>query len=283
MDKTVLTLFLLFISQLTLANEVIWRLNVDEKISLPYILLNIADEKIKVMLDTGARGGLHLPIDIINKLPNKTEYAKKVSYIDLAGKINECRKFTVNRLELNSFIFNKIDVIEYKQWGKVLSKGRSIEEIDHLPVIGLDLFDGYLATFNFPEKKLVISDENNSYAGLDYTWISIPFVFSHEGIIIDASDHRKTYKMVLDSGATTSIIKRSSLSQQTLARMNNKDDYQYVSLNIHRVPTNNIQTMVLDSLSPKFHADGVLGIDFMNKHLIKIDFRNKKIWIKAVI
>ena len=79
--------------------------------------MDFQGEKIPLILDTGSKGALHLPIALINKIPNKTENSEKVRWIDLSGNIKEVRSFIVDRLELDSFIFNNIQVLEYKSWG----------------------------------------------------------------------------------------------------------------------------------------------------------------------
>lgn len=174
-------------------------------------------------------------------------------------------------------------MLEYKKWGLVISSdNKERQQVEEsFSVIGLDLFKDYLLTINFPERQLIISDEYNSYAMLDNTWISLPFVIEKEGLVISVSDDIKTYKMVLDTGATFSIIKESSLAQKTF-QINKDDSYQFIDLKVNNLDSNKIRAIILDSLPAEFQADGLLGGDFLNKHIVKIDFKNKKLWVKAV-
>lgn len=283
MSKKIFLLIILFISHFTQANEVIWPLSFEEKFNLPQVTLTIGGKEVLLLLDTGSRNALHLPIEVINTIPNKVEQANKIKSIDLSGNINESRQFIVNNLELGSFIFKNVDVLEYKNWGLAISSENSRKQQgeESFSVIGLDLFKDYLLTINFPERQLIISDEYNSYAMLDNTWISLPFVIDKEGIVISVSDGIKTYKMVLDTGATFSIIKESSLAQKTI-QINKDDGYQFIDLKVNNLDSNKIKAIILDSLPAEFQADGLLGGDFLNKHIVKIDFKNKKLWIKAV-
>lgn len=283
MIKKIFLLIILFISHFTQANEVIWPLSFEKKANLPQVTLNIRGEEVLLLLDTGTRNALHLPIEVIKTIPNKVEQANKIKFIDLSGNKNERRQFIVNNLELGSFIFKNVDVLEYKKWGLVISSdNKERQQVEEsFSVIGLDLFKDYLLTINFPERQLIISDEYNSYVMLDNTWISLPFVIEQEGIVISVSDDIKTYKMVLDTGATLSIIKKSSLAQKTF-QMNKDDGYQFIDLKVNNIDSNKIKAIILDSLPAEFQADGLLGGDFLNKHIVKIDFKNKKLWVKAV-
>lgn len=283
MSKKIFLLIILFISHFTQANEVIWPLSFEVKFNLPQVTLTIGGKEVLLLLDTGSRNALHLPIEVINTIPNKVEQANKIKSIDLSGNINESRQFIVNNLELGSFIFKNVDVLEYKNWGLAISSENSRKQQgeESFSVIGLDLFKDYLLTINFPERQLIISDEYNSYAMLDNTWISLPFVIDKEGIVISVSDGIKTYKMVLDTGATFSIIKESSLAQKTI-QINKDDGYQFIDLKVNNLDSNKIKAIILDSLPAEFQADGLLGGDFLNKHIVKIDFKNKKLWFKAV-
>ncbi|WP_392551855.1 aspartyl protease family protein [Orbus wheelerorum] len=280
MYKKLVSLLLLFISNLAQSNEVIWDLTFDYKFNLPFITLNIEGENIILILDTGAKGALYLPIDLIDKIPNKTEQDQTRKSMDLSGNITETRSFTINNLTLNSFLFEKIEVIEYKNWGMSISGDNTENENIDIPVIGLNLFNDYILTINFPESKIIISDETDISADLNKKWIAIPFQLNGEGIVIDMSDGVKNYKMILDSGASTSIIKEQSISSQT-ARINDDSGYQFIAIEISNIPTDKIEAIIFDSFPTEFQSDGLLGFDFFSKNVVKIDFKNKKLWIKA--
>ncbi|NUF50094.1 hypothetical protein [Gilliamella sp. ESL0250] len=149
--------------------------------------------------------------------------------------------------------------------------------MEHL-VIGLGLFDGYVLTINYPESKIIVSDKTDISADLDKKWIPIPFHLNDEGLVIEMSDGIKGYKMILDSGATMSVIKEQSLSPKTIKINDDESDYKFVN----NVANDNIKAVILDSLPAEFQSDGLIGFDFLSKNIVKIDFKNKKLWIQAV-
>lgn len=289
MNKKLLSLIILFISNFAQSVEITWDLIFDNIYNLPSIIMDFQGEKIPLILDTGSKEALHLPIALINKIPNKTENSEKVRSIDLSGNIKEVRSFIVDRLELDSFIFNNIQVLEYKSWGLFISSDLTRsnpdkEEIDaENAVIGLGLFKDYVLTINYPENKITISDSINISDDLNKNWISIPFYLNRNGLVINMFDGLNNYEMILDTGATVSIIKEESLSPFSSKFFEPEDNFRYISLEMTDVASDKIKAIIIDSLPDEFESDGIIGFNFFRKNIVKIDFRNKQMWIHPVV
>ena len=284
MNKKILFLIMLFISHFAQSAEVTWDLNFDDKYNLPLIMMDFQGEKIAMTLDTGSKIALHLPMDLINKIPNKTENSEKIRSIDLSGGVTELKSFIVNKLELNSFTFNKVQVVEYKDWGLVISSDPTIDDSEDTdedkPVIGLGLFDGYVLTINYPESNITISDDTST--DLNPNWVAIPFDLNGEGLVVNLSDGIKNYKMVLDTGATVSLIKEQSLSPESIKISDPEDNFKSISLDVNNVANDSVLPIIIDSFPNEFQSDGLLGADFLSKNRVKIDFKNKQMWIQPV-
>ena len=289
MNKKLLSLIILFISNFAQSAEITWDLIFDNIYNLPSIIMDFQGEKIPLILDTGSKEALHLPIALIDKIPNKTENSEKVRWIDLSGNIKEVRSFIVDRLELDSFIFNNIQVLEYKSWGLFISSDLTRsnpdkEEIDaENSVIGLGLFKDYVLTINYPENKITISDSINISDDLNKNWISIPFYLNRNGLVINMFDGLNNYEMILDTGATVSIIKEESLSPFSSKFFEPEDNFRYISLEMTDVASDKIKAIIIDSLPDEFESDGIIGFNFFRKNIVKIDFRNKQMWIHPVV
>ncbi|WP_133052187.1 aspartyl protease family protein [Gilliamella apis] len=284
MNKKILFLIMLFISHFAQSAEVTWDLNFDDKYNLPLIMMDFQGEKIAMTLDTGSKIALHLPMDLINKIPNKTENSEKIRSIDLSGGVTELKSFIVNKLELNSFTFNKVQVVEYKDWGLVISSDPTIDDSqdtdEDKPVIGLGLFDGYVLTINYPESNITISDDTST--DLNPNWVAIPFDLNGEGLVVNLSDGIKNYKMILDTGATVSLIKEQSLSPESIKISDPEDNFKSISLDVNNVANDSVLPIIIDSFPNEFQSDGLLGADFLSKNRVKIDFKNKQMWIQPV-
>ena len=275
---------MLFISHFAQSAEVTWDLNFDDKYNLPLIMMDFQGEKIAMTLDTGSKIALHLPMDLINKIPNKTENSEKIRSIDLSGGVTELKSFIVNKLELNSFTFNKVQVVEYKDWGLVISSDPTIDDSqdtdEDKPVIGLGLFDGYVLTINYPESNITISDDTST--DLNPNWVAIPFDLNGEGLVVNLSDGIKNYKVILDTGATVSLIKEQSLSPESIKISDPEDNFKSISLDVNNVANDSVLPIIIDSFPNEFQSDGLLGADFLSKNRVKIDFKNKQMWIQPV-
>ncbi|OTQ31956.1 hypothetical protein B6D19_07370 [Gilliamella apicola] len=284
MNKKILFLIMLFMSRFAQSLEVTWDLTFDNKYNLPLIMINYQGEKIQMILDTGSNIALHLPMDLINKIPNKIENSEKIRSVDLLGNITEIKLFVIDRLSLNSFVFNNVKVAEYKKWGLIISSdqtNKSENTNEDKYVIGLGLFDGYVLTINYPESNITISNDISTY--LNPNWIAIPFDLNDEGLVVKLSDGIKNYRMVLDTGATVSIIKEESLSPFTSKLTVPENNFRYISLEMKGIASDKVKAIIIDSLPDEFQSDGLLGTDFFSKNRVKIDFRNKKMWIQPVV
>ena len=285
MNKKILLLIMLFISHFAQSAEVTWDLTFDNKYNLPLIMMDFQGEKITMTLDTGSKIALHLPMDLINKIANKTENSEKIRTIDLSGGVTELKSFFVNKLELNSFIFNNVQVVEYKDWGLFISSDpmdndNSEDSSAFKAVIGLNLFDNYVLTINYPESNLTISDDTST--DLNPNWVAIPFDLNDEGLVVTLSDGIKNYKMVLDTGATVSLIKQQSLSPESIKISDPEDNFKSISLDVNNVANDSVLPIIIDSFPNEFQSDGLLGADFLSKNRVKIDFKNKQMWIQPV-
>ena len=271
-------------SRFAQSQEVTWDLTFDDKYNLPLIMINYQGEKIQMILDTGSNIALHLPMDLINKIPNKMENSEKIRSTDLSGNVTELRSFIIDKLVLNSFTFNKVQVVEYKDWGLYISSDQTNNSEDtneNKPVIGLGLFDDYVLTINYPESNITISDDIAT--NLTPQWIAIPFDLNGEGLVVNLSDGIKNYKMVLDTGATVSLIKQQSLSPKSITISDPEDDFKAISLDVNNVANDSVLPTIIDSFPNEFQADGLLGADFLSKNRVKIDFKNKQMWIQPVV
>ena len=284
MNKKILFLIMLFMSRFAQSQEVTWDLTFDDKYNLPLIMINYQGEKIQMILDTGSNIALHLPMDLINKIPNKMENSEKIRSTDLSGNVTELRSFIIDKLVLNSFTFNNVQVVEYKDWGLYISSDQTNNSEDtneDKPVIGLGLFDDYVLTINYPESNITISDDIAT--NLTPQWIAIPFDLNGEGLVVNLSDGIKNYKMVLDTGATVSLIKQQSLSPESIKISDPEDDFKSISLDVNNVANDSVLPIIIDSFPNEFQSDGLLGADFLSKNRVKIDFKNKQMWIQPVV
>ena len=289
MNKKILFLIMLFMSRFAQSLEATWDLTFDNGYNLPSVTMDLQGEKTQFILDTGSKSALHLPMALINKIPNKTENAEKMKLNDLTGDIKEVRSFIVDKLKLGSFIFNNVQVLEYKSWGLFMLNDRTKTDHDKEEInaekslIGLGLFKDYVLTINYPENKITISDDIKVSDDLNKNWFSVPFYLNNYGLVINLFDGSKNYEMILDTGAAVSIIKEKSLSPFSKKLTIPKYNLKYTALEMADLDSVKVEAIIIDSLPDVFEPDGILGSNFFLENIVKIDFKNKQMWIQPAV
>ncbi|MBI0182451.1 MULTISPECIES: hypothetical protein [Snodgrassella] len=294
------SLFFIFICiaiKTAMAKEVVLPVTFTKDTHIAKVVLNINGKPSQFQLDTGSQTALHLPLNTLQQLPDTTKNQNTNKSLDLSGKINKTQKFLIKHLDINGLNFDNINAEELKPWG--WSYSSTTEQApapdDNLPVIGLPLFQNHIFTLDFAHKKIIIDDGQDS-TQINQQWIAFPYnIHPKEGIIINLTDQKKTYSLVLDTGASMSFIKGKSLpaaikppaakSEEATLRLNKKGNPQTVKIiltnpSIRKIP---IRAAIMDGMPEQFESDGLLGVDFLKKYSVKIDQKNQQLWIKPAI
>lgn len=294
------SLFFIFICiaiKMAMAKEVVLPVTFTKDTHIAKVVLNINGKPSQFQLDTGSQTALHLPLNTLQQLPDTTKNQNTNKSLDLSGKINKTQKFLIKHLDINGLNFDNINAEELKPWG--WSYSNTTEQApapdDNLPVIGLPLFQNHIFTLDFAHKKIIIDDGQDS-TQINQQWIAFPYnIHPKEGIIINLTDQKKTYSLVLDTGASMSFIKGKSLpaaikppaakSEEATLRLNKKGNPQTVKIiltnpSIRKIP---IRAAIMDGMPEQFESDGLLGVDFLKKYSVKIDQKNQQLWIKPAI
>ncbi|WLS91195.1 hypothetical protein [Gilliamella apicola] len=150
-------------------------------------------------------------------------------------------------------------------------------------MIGLGLFKDYVLTINYPENKITISDDIKVSDDLNKNWFSIPFYLNNYGLVINLFDGLKNYKMILDTGAAVSIIKEKSLSPFSKKLTIPKYNFRYTALEMADLDSVKVEAIIINSLPDVFEPDGILGSNFFLENIVKIDFKNKQMWIQPAV
>ncbi|MCO6521000.1 MAG: hypothetical protein J6582_08150, partial [Snodgrassella sp.] len=277
------SLFFIFICiaiKMAMAKEVVLPVTFTKDTHIAKVVLNINGKPSQFQLDTGSQTALHLPLNTLQQLPDTTKNQNTNKSLDLSGKINETQKFLIKHLDINGLNFDNINAEELKPWG--WSYSSTTEQApapdDNLPVIGLPLFQNHIFTLDFAHKKIIIDDGQDS-TQINQQWIAFPYnIHPKEGIIINLTDQKKTYSLVLDTGASMSFIKGKSLpaaikppaakSEEATLRLNKKGNPQTVKIiltnpSIRKIP---IRAAIMDGMPEQFESDGLLGVDFLKKY-----------------
>lgn len=287
MKKKLIIAILALFTAVTQAKEVEWLLNENE-LGQQIISLKINNENVDFKLDTGSITALSLPLNIINKIKDKVEKKDKLKFTDGLGNVHYSRQFVVHNLIINDLFYEQLEVDEYQPWGFVVDveSGDKIttqqqQEINEkqIAVAGLGLFIDKMVTFDVRSHKLTLSDDFTTQLASD--WFEIPFFTSSKGhLLVNVTDNEKNYILALDTGAGSNAIMSQRLSKQ--AELIKKEDLPFPITELSFVDMPNVKEFfaVLDEITDEMPFDGVLGYGFFYNHIVKVDFKNRKIWVK---
>lgn len=285
MKKITILIFILFLSDFTYAKESTWKIMLDES-GLPFIKLKIGNTEQIALLDTGSPDPLTVPMKMIEKLGPKKEKKEKVKSTDITGNVEYSRQFFIEKLSINDILFKNLNIVEFKPWGLFFDQSSGEKNKNQFTqqenlIIGIGLFHDKNITLDIREGKLIISDEPPS--NLDAGWLQFPFITTDRGhIVILMNDGYKDHKMVLDTGANFSAINAKSLAADTKIEKNEGDYLSYTQLSASQIPNTTVYSYILNDYPDDAPMDGMLGTPFMYDHLVRIDFKNKKIWVKKL-
>ncbi|MCO6504901.1 MAG: aspartyl protease family protein [Snodgrassella sp.] len=294
-----LLLVVTIMMNMALANGFVVPVRLAKYISIPIIRLNINGDSTQFMFDSGSQSALHLPLHFLQQLPQATQQANDDLSLDMSGNLTKSSKFMIQHLNINGLDFDNVKAVELKPWGFSYSSDPSVvapTPEDGLPVIGLTLFKNHILTLDFAHNKLQVDNHNQSVP-YDDKWIAVPYRYHvKEGLIIGVTDGNNHYNLVLDSGASVSMIVGKSLPEKyqnsnILTKADHGDAHIRLKKNgaaqtikiypdyplIGKLP---VRAVIIDGTPKDFEADGLLGMDFLQKYMVRIDQKNNKLWIK---
>jgi hypothetical protein len=253
--------------------------------NLPFVNLQVEEQKAKFMLDTGARNQvLVLDKDILAKLTTIKPFRAKGKSRDITGKSYIAKRYILPKFNIRGISFLQLRIVEDTDWG--LSTGKTTIPKDG--VIGLELFLNKGIIIDYPQNKLTIIDRKMPIEYDTDNWLELKFKVDREGVSIYTSiDNGEIKRFILDTGATLSIIKPKSIGDNIIkydCNISLSKDGKCSYIKPKNVKLNNLNikelSLYLYDFPPEFEADGILGYDFLVDKVIYIDFDKRVTKIK---
>lgn len=289
------------VMNLAFAKAVILPVRFAQDVSVALVTLDINGTPTQFMLDSGSQIPLHLPMSTLQNLPQVAREADDYLSTDIAGNIIKTAKFEIKHLNINGMDFDHIQAVELQKWGFGFSSDPSEklppEPDENLPVIGLTLFANHVLTLDFAHQNIRVDDIDED-AQNDDKWVALPYLYDpQEGLIVELADQNKTYRLVIDTGATMSMVAGKSLPEhlkqgvdlsldkqnEAAVRLNKNGKPETINIYLDNPAVKKlaIRAVIIDNMPKEFNADGLLGMDFLKKYMLRIDQKNQKLWIKA--
>ena len=251
--------------------------------STPTIQIVIEENSYPVMLDLGSGFSLSLDKVILDAILDKKP-SIPVRWRDYKGTTYESPSYILPKIQIGDLTFENVFV---KEENVEFNLNTTIGTGDK----GFQI-DGVIGRFLIKETNLLLDFEHslilacNDKMALEAQGISfdemipIPFENHQLGILLNAETDAGPIRLILDTGATASVLRASSFENQPQEYY--ADGYYFLTPQKFAIENHDFDHnffLLLDVSSELAPADGLLGMDFMENHIIYIDTPNNTLYI----
>ncbi|EMT6577264.1 hypothetical protein WMR74_003313 [Providencia rettgeri] len=234
--------------------------------NMPLISMNINGHEIdRISIDTGASNAFYFQktiFDLIIPDFNKREAVVQNS-IDVFGhKISTVMSKGID-VKINGEVFKNMNMEILKPWGK----GMMDENGEYIinGVLGLGIMNGNkIVVIDYISNVLIITSDLNKI--LDgYNWYSLNYIRTKQGFMVDViSDSNEKYRMVIDTGASHSVIFTDT--EKGCVNASTSCPKKIITT----PDSTNINALLFQVKDSRIDFDGLLGYDYLSNRVLVI-------------
>jgi hypothetical protein len=262
---------------------------------VPMIEVGIEGTQYRCGIDLGSSFELYLQPEILEKLENKTARSNVLAQ-NAFNIFCEPRCFSLDAIHLNNWKIPTVTTIEiindFKKSAIICCASQ--ERVDELAseqkaqmqgIIGRPIFTKFHSFFNIQSKEIVLGKTREALlrAGCSIEgFIPVPFTLEHSGIIFSITTGLGSHRYILDTGATFSMIRERLVDKSKIIEVDAAvNAWDYISNTTiyadHDFGSWRFRLFPMSDAIDYF--DGVLGMDFFERHAIYLDFQNNMAYI----
>lgn len=253
----------------------------------PMIKGEINKKPFSFLVDTGACEKISLPKLALEHI-NKKQLNKSVTVSDFKGNLYHWPIFLLSDFTIGSINCSQIEVMEespdfYKNTSLWTSSRKALTS-KSVGSVGWQLFKEYSTLFDFPNSRIVIAQTKASLEREGFLnpkkYVITPFI-QHRGVlVINITTDLGEKRVVLDTGASYSILKNQSIdSSQLVKNKNARDFFSSKKFELDGYDFGG-QKFAVTELTNSLEVDGVLGVDFFLEHAFFLDFDKGLVYIE---
>lgn len=256
----------------------------------PYTQIEIEGISYSLEIDTGSKIPLTLRKPLLDKITNKQYYGTG-TWKDMKGISYHTPKYLVRKIKIGNFTFKDI-VIQQADDDEIYNttvvhdkEKKHILEREH-GAIGRPLLEKVNLLLDLNSATLIATNQREKLKKKGYdldTFIKVPFDISRMGITINVETDFGVKKFFLDTACTLNMIKSSIVKDCKLKN------------GVHGLPFYLSQKFIIEGMefgsrslysyeiTPELNEiDGIIGVSFLEKHILYIDFPNRLLFIKSI-
>ncbi len=271
--------------------------------NIPEVEIQIEDKTVLAKLDLGWDGGIALPTGMLSTLCNKT-FVRRNSFFGIRGRTYESDIYELPEIRVGKMkVFPMRVEEESKEFTTdgVLEKGDERILEGRVGRAGWRVFRAFNLLLDCAHSTLIACDSLDTLRQNGYSvdlFAEAPLLLDRDSIDFEAMTERGPLRCVLDTGATWNFLNRDLDHQIQDHRSIDLDhlDGQPPEFNPHNedllsfntnegwdakmfcVGERDFGSVYFLKMRSPLNFDAIIGMEFIESHLIFIDFRNQKIY-----
>lgn len=258
---------------------------VDWDAGLPIVEVDIMGHKRRAMVDLGSK--LDLAI-YDNPAELGLKQVGKGGYIPISGLKIERPNYLAKSVHLGSIAYhNKSVLVQNKEdaaLGSLTDSNSTGYRNPYYAHIGRGILQEHGILIDAENSKIIICDDPSQLSDLGYaieSFRKLPFKRDPQGIIVETESCLGKHQLILDTGATVTLM-RNSLTSGLPTQLG--EIYKLPSIQSEFLKLNGenfgSHRFYFVEMTPLIKFDGLLGMDFIRRHQIYIDFAAGYLLIK---
>lgn len=252
---------------------------------IPAVKVTIEQRSYLLHIDLGSKFLLSLQNNVLESIRDK-KTDSMVTWRDGRGKSYQSPSYFIPIVKLGDLILkdvlaNQEDAVFISNTTLWKEEGLVKEEVGAL---GKPLLKKTNLLLDFQNSLMIPCNERGRLEKEGYSlddMVKLAFTEGKAGLIILADTDAGKLRLGVDTGSTLTLVRSSRLQEQRLVK--NKRGFSIFNsykFSLGEVDFGN-KDLILYDITPEIDdMDGVLGMDFLEKHVVYIDYKNKFIYIK---
>lgn len=255
---------------------------------LPVVYVTISAKKYPLTVDTGSKLEVSLYERVLDTIAHESYGIEK--FQNFLGTKFERPTYKVPSIKLGSVTFSTPIVVGRPEKDRqvYMIKG-SVEKQNHpdqpVGILGRGLLKKTNMLIDMQHSKIILAKNPSQLKKGGYNldlFAKVPFILDPKGIFIDIETDLGTKRFLLDTGFTLTMVHKNFFSEEIDLSVDKYDIPFSLSkkFSIGRCDFGSKKLYLIKMTKELNVLDGILGMDFIEKHAIYIDFSNSFLYIE---
>ena len=252
----------------------------------PCVITGIEGRQYTLGIDLGSKYPLSLSKDILDAIHNKIAQGA-VQWKDAQGKTYEAPSYLIPQISIGNLVLT--NVIAAQEDDNFITNTTLWNDNQYASIcqksgtLGRPVLEKTNLLMDFPNSIMLASNDKKALkrAGIFLDkMVAISFETGNKGIILKVDTDLGILRLSLDTGATFTLIRSSCFQGQSCVK-DNRGFFAFTTSKFSIGDANfGEKRLLLYNITSELHEiDGFLGMDFLEHHVIYIDYQNKILYL----